>query len=633
MDDRQRVKSIKVRFFGGQGRIGSSNLMTVKLSSDSESVRWGVDFGAEMGLDGKLHYPYIPPKVLATVNRWVLTHLHADHYGYSPKVIQNPATILTGNWTAHSLKAYLNENGSAQNLKHVRFEVVEEPSFDPTAPIGKSGWYDCGLSGSGAVLGMFKAPHSVPDARGLVTFYLPGMGSLVWMIDMCDPDSFEERAHFAQTLERIKSLPGGVLAVFIDSTAANRSVSLNPTNEEVAQAIHSEMSLAKRLVYFVCFSGDVERIRMAARAAHALGKKFALISGRTLQKSIALGISQKGEDGLAYLDGKVSENGRGFLRIDELEGLQVVSLGEAIKLAASSPQDLICFVAGTQAQGWSQNGEDEDGGEENGFPSALVRLVKTGLSTSRSGAVLRIGESDLFIFSHSVLDGSAEDVGSLRQAILAQGGLFVDSTTNANIHRSGHSNMAWAAALLAPKFVVPIHGGAFERQLMAEFVIKGSALTQPIFVDDGHEIKFNISEADAINFEVASIPSLRRHTNDRIMWSGTLLINFRALVNSQGLVERIYFRAEEDLRSSLRAVDPVLMNRASNFIRGFLACLAASKEFVYTFDQPQDPLRLEMLLKKMLDGLFGDQAQAGKIPWPMVNIIRIDSQLFGELTN
>jgi ribonuclease J len=321
----------------------------------------------------------------------VITHAHEDHFG-----------ALADLWPSLAAPVYLTP--FAAGLAEAR--RLGEPGA-PKIPLKLV------AHGEQIAIGPFMVEfipvaHSIPESSALAIRTPAGLivHTADWKIDLSPiigPPTDEQR---------FRALGDeGVLALVCDSTNILREGE-SPSERDVAKTLFALIAKAKGRVVVTTFASNVARLRSAAEAGIAAGRRVCIL-GRAMERVVAVARERGMLDGVPP-----------FLGPDAFERL---------------PRDLIlALVTGSQ-------------GEPR---AALARMAEDEHPTAELTA------GDTVIFSSRTIPGNEKAVGKLVNAFVTAG-VEVVTDRIALVHVSGHPRRAELAkmyAWLRPQIAVPAHG-------------------------------------------------------------------------------------------------------------------------------------------------------------------------------
>lgn len=387
-------ESVRVIPLGGLGEVGM-NLMVYETRGRILVVDCGTMFPGDDYLGTQFLIPDITylKENAERVEAIFLTHGHEDHIGAIPFVLNEGirVPIYGTRLTLGLLRSKLTEwNLNVGNLCELA-EAGERYHLGPfeveTIPV----------------------THSIPDALALAITTPAGVLFHTGDFKIDESPPGKQRID----LGRIGEIGDtGVLAMLSDSTNIG-----NPgrTGSElkVGPALEDLMRGHDGRVFVATFSTNVDRVQQILYAAHASGRRAALI-GRSLQS-----VSR-----VARQLGFLKHPPKTLTNPDKLESLE--------------PAQVCYVVTGSQ-------------GERS---SALSRIARGEHSQ------VDLSEGDLIIFSARAIPGNEDAIGKLINAAHAVGAQVVQDRAE-SVHVSGHAareEQRQMIELVRPKFFIPVHG-------------------------------------------------------------------------------------------------------------------------------------------------------------------------------
>jgi ribonuclease J len=320
----------------------------------------------------------------------VLTHGHEDHIGGVPYLLR--------------LKADIPLIGSGLTLALVEAKLKEHriKPFTLTVKEGQEeqvGPFD---------LEFIAVNHSIPDALAVAIF--TDGGSVLHTGDFkMDQLPLDNRLTDLRDFARLGE--EGIDLFLVDSTNADVP-GFTPTERAIGPVLDDVIRRAPRQVIVASFSSHVHRVQQVLDAAHANGRRVALL-GRSMVRNMTIAAE------LGYL--KVPEK----VLID-------------FKKAKDVPADKIVYMS-TGSQGEPM--------------AVLSRMV------NRDHQV-EVGEGDTVILASSLIPGNENAVYRIIDGLTKLGANVVHKA-NAKVHVSGHAaagELLYVYNILKPKNVLPVHG-------------------------------------------------------------------------------------------------------------------------------------------------------------------------------
>jgi ribonuclease J len=383
--------AIRIVALGGLGEVGR-NMTVIEYAGRLLIVDCGVLFPEDHhpGVDLILpDFEYISER-LEDIDAIVLTHGHEDHIGAIPYLLR--------------LRADIPLIGSTLTLAMVEAKLREHKikPFTLTVTEGQRetlGAFDCEFA---------AVNHSIPDA--LAVFVRTPGGTILHTGDFkMDQLPLDGRITDLRAFGRFGE--EGVDLFMTDST--NAEVPGFTTSErDIAPAIEAVFRNASRRVIVACFSSHVHRVQQVLDAAHANGRKVAMV-GRSMLRN--MGIAEE----------------LGYLRVPP--GVLV-----DLKKLTDYPDDKIVLIC-TGSQGEPM--------------AALSRMANRDHK-------IEVGDGDTVLLASSLIPGNENAVYRIINGLMRLGADVVHKG-NAQVHVSGHASageLLYCYNIVRPRNVMPVHG-------------------------------------------------------------------------------------------------------------------------------------------------------------------------------
>ena len=417
---------------GGAGEIG------MNLNLYGHDGKWlMVDLGITFGDDSTPGVEVIMPDPSFIVERrsdlagLVLTHAHEDHLGAVHWLWpQLKCPIYATPFTAAVLRRKLAEAGLQKAAK-----ITEIPM---------SGRFDVGPFG----IELITLTHSIPEPNAVVIRTSAGtvLHTGDWKLD---PDPVVGPSTDEEALMRVGE--EGVLAMVCDST----NVLVPGTSGSEADVRDNLIELVGTLdnrVAVAAFASNVARLDSICRAAHANGRRVALV-GRSMKRIVE------------------AAQETGYLN------------------------DLPPFIADS---------------EVNYLPRDEVLLICTGSQGEPRSALSRIADDDhpevtldagdTVIFSSREIPGNERSIGRLLNK-LASMGIDIVTARDEYVHVSGHpakDELIQMYQWVRPKIAVPVHGEA--RHLIAHAELaRECQVPEPVGARNGYVVRLAPGRATVVD--------------------------------------------------------------------------------------------------------------------------------------
>jgi ribonuclease J len=411
--------AVRVIPLGGLGEVGR-NMTVIEHAGRLLIVDCGVLFPEDHhpGIDLILpDFEYIRDR-MDDVDAIVLTHGHEDHIGAVPYLLRLKADIplIGSTLTLAMIEAKLKEH----KIKPYTLTVTEGQRE-------KIGVFDCEFA---------AVNHSIPDA--LAVFIRTPGGTILHTGDFkMDQLPLDGRITDLRAFARFGE--EGVDLFMTDST--NAEVPGFTTSErELTPAIETVFRNARRRVIVACFSSHVHRVQQVLDAAHANGRKVAMV-GRSMLRN--MGIAEE----------------LGYLKVPP--GVVV-----DLKKLTDYPDDKIVLIC-TGSQGEPM--------------AALSRMANRDHK-------IEVGVGDTVLLASSLIPGNENAVYRIINGLMRLGADVVHKG-NAKVHVSGHASageLLYCYNIVKPRNVMPVHGEWRHLVANAELAVKtGVPRARVVLAEDG----------------------------------------------------------------------------------------------------------------------------------------------------
>jgi ribonuclease J len=383
--------AVRIVALGGLGEVGR-NMSVIEYAGRLLVVDCGVLFPEDYhpGVDLILpDFEYITDR-LDDIDAIVLTHGHEDHIGALPYLLRLKADIplIGSTLTLAMIEAKLKEH----RIKPYTLTVTEGQRE-------KLGVFDCEFA---------AVNHSIPDA--LAVFIRTPGGTILHTGDFkMDQLPLDGRITDLRAFARFGE--EGVDLFMTDSTNAEVPGFLT-SERDIAPAIETVFRNASRRVIVACFSSHVHRVQQVLDAAHADGRKAAMV-GRSMLRN--MGIAEE----------------LGYLKVP--------------------PGVLVDFK------------------KLNDYPDNKIVLICTGSQGEPMAALSRmanrdhkieVGDGDTVLLASSLIPGNENAVYRIINGLMRLGAHVVHKG-NAQVHVSGHASageLLYCYNIVRPRNVMPVHG-------------------------------------------------------------------------------------------------------------------------------------------------------------------------------
>jgi ribonuclease J len=416
---RLEAGTLRITPVGGLGEIGR-NMTVFEYEGKILIVDCGVLFPEETqpGVDLILPDFSIVRDRLDDVVGIVLTHGHEDHIGAVPYLLR--------------LREDIPLIGSALTLALVEAKLKEHRITPYTLDVreGQSeqlGPFDCEF---------VAVNHSIPDALAVAIKTPAGVVLHTGDFKM-DQLPLDDRLTDLRAFARLGE--AGVDLFLVDSTNADVP-GFTALERDIGPVLESIIERAPRRVIVASFSSHVHRVQQVLDAAHANGRRVALL-GRSMVRNMTIAADL------------------GYLRVPD--GVLV-----DIKKAGDIPDDKIVYMS-TGSQG-----------EPMAVLSRMANLEHQ----------IEVGPGDTVILASSLIPGNENAVYRVINGLTKLGATVVHKG-NAKVHVSGHAaagELLYCYNILKPKNVLPVHGEYRHLVANAKLAIETGVPAENTFIgEDG----------------------------------------------------------------------------------------------------------------------------------------------------
>lgn len=410
---------LRVVALGGLGEVGR-NMAVLEHAGKLLIIDCGVLFPEDNqpGVDLILpDFDYIKDR-LDDIEAIVLTHGHEDHIGAVPYLLRlrKDIPLVGSRLTLAFIEAKLKEH----RIKPYTLEVKEGQRE-------KLGVFDCEF---------VAVNHSIPDALAVAVTTAAGtvLHTGDFKMDQLPLDGrITDLRAFARLGEK------GVDLFMVDSTNAEVPGFVTP-EAEIGPVLDNVFAHADKRIIVASFSSHVHRVQQVLNAAHAHGRRVALV-GRSMVRNMGIAAD------LGYLDVPPG------VLID-------------LKKADSLPDDQIVYMS-TGSQG---------------EPMAALSRMANG------DHKVQVEFGDTVILASSLIPGNENAVFRIINGLTRLGARVVHGG-NAKVHVSGHASageLMYCYNILKPKNVMPVHGEVRHLVANAALAVKtGVPADRVVLAEDG----------------------------------------------------------------------------------------------------------------------------------------------------
>ncbi|GHD49989.1 ribonuclease J [Mycetocola manganoxydans] len=424
--------TLRVIPIGGLGEIGR-NMTSFEIDGKILIVDCGVLFPEEHQPGVDLILPDFSPikDRLDDIVGVVLTHGHEDHIGAVPYLLRlrKDIPLIGSGLTLALVEAKLKEH----RIQPYSLTVTEGQKE-------QLGPFD---------LEFVAVNHSIPDALAVA---IKTDGGTVLATGDFKMDQLPLDGRLTDLREFARLGQEGVDLFLVDSTNADVP-GFTPLERSIGPVLEQVISKAPRRVIVASFSSHVHRVQQVLDAAHANGRRVALL-GRSMVRNMTIAAD------LGYL--KVPEN----VLID-------------YKKAKDIPDDKIVYMS-TGSQG---------------EPMAVLSRM------ANMDHAIEVGEGDTVILASSQIPGNENAIYRVIDGLTKLGANVVHKG-NAKVHVSGHAaagELLYCYNIIKPRNVLPVHGEYRHLVANAKLAIDtGIPEENTILAEDGTVIDLKDGEARVV---------------------------------------------------------------------------------------------------------------------------------------
>ncbi len=411
--------TLRITPIGGLGEIGR-NMTSFEIDGKILIVDCGVLFPEEHQPGVDLILPDFSPIVdrLDDIVGVVLTHGHEDHIGAVPYLLRLRADIplIGSTLTLALIEAKLKEH----RIKPYTLNVAE-------GQMEALGPFD---------LEFVAVNHSIPDALAVVIHSVAGTVLATGDFKM---DQLPLDGRLTDLREFARLGKSGIDVFLVDSTNADVPGFTTP-ERSIGPVLDQVISKATKKVVVASFSSHVHRVQQVLDAAHANGRRVALL-GRSMVRNMTIAADL------------------GYLKVPE--GVLV-----DYKKAGDIPDNKIVYMS-TGSQG---------------EPMAVLSRM------ANRDHQISVGEGDTVILASSLIPGNENAVYRIIDGLTKLGANVVHKG-NAKVHVSGHAaagELLYCYNILKPKNVLPVHGEHRHLYANAQLAIQTGIPEENVFLgEDG----------------------------------------------------------------------------------------------------------------------------------------------------
>ncbi|WP_022890894.1 ribonuclease J [Agromyces italicus] len=409
--------TLRIIPIGGLGEVGR-NMTSYEIDGKILIVDCGVLFPEEHqpGVDLILpDFGFLRDRIDDIVGV-VLTHGHEDHIGAVPYLLKlrRDIPLIGSQLTLALVEAKLKEHRIAPYT-----HTVKEGQHEELGPFD---------------LEFVAVNHSIPDA--LAVAIITDAGTVLATGDF-KMDQLPLDGRLTDLREFARLGEEGVDLFMVDSTNADVP-GFTPLEREIGPVLDQVISRAPKKVVVASFSSHVHRVQQVLDAAHANGRRVALL-GRSMVRNMTIAAD------LGYLN---------------------VPAGVLVdyKKAGDIPDEKIVYMS-TGSQG---------------EPMAVLSRM------ANRDHQIEIGEGDTVILASSLIPGNENAVYRVIDGLTKLGANVVHKA-NAKVHVSGHAaagELLYCYNILKPANVLPIHGEYRHLQANAKLARDTGIPAENVFIGE-----------------------------------------------------------------------------------------------------------------------------------------------------
>lgn len=429
---------LRITPLGGQNGIGEKNMIVLEYGNDALVL----DCGFELGIDlPGINYAIPAIDYLRSIRHklrgYVISHGHMDHIGALVHVVPDcPAPIFGSRFTIGMVQAQF-EKAIETGLAVVPDCRVLDMDQHERIVVGE------------LIIELVRVTHSIPESSAIVID--TPVGRVINTGDFrLDPEPLDM---LPSDIARLQQLGDeGVLLLMSESTNTTRQ-GRTPTEHTLQDSFDVLMAQATGRVFTAVFSTNMNRVQMIINAAAAHGRKVAL-DGRSMMATAELAVRL------------------GNLKIPKGT---LVAMRETTSI---SDKQLVVICTGGQ-----------------GEPGAALSRMAIG-----EHQYIKLKASDSVVISSTPIPGNENSYQQIGDSLALIGVKQYRHPTHeidgcGPLHVSGHAardEHAEMIKLTQPKYLMPIYGGALNRQYHRQVgLASGIEDGRIIMADDGTVIEFD----------------------------------------------------------------------------------------------------------------------------------------------
>jgi ribonuclease J len=436
--DTANKKHLRIIPLGGQNGMGEKNMIVLEYGDDALILDCGFDLG--INLPG-INYAIPVTEYLETIRHklrgYVISHGHMDHIGGLIHILPRfPAPVFGSRFTI--------------GMVELQFEKATEDiaGFVPDCRAMVMDDHERVKLGE-LTIELIRVTHAIPESSAIVVD--TPVGRVINTGDFrLDPEPLDA---MPSDVKRFKQLGDeGVLLLMSESTYTTK-LGRTPTEHTLQDSFYELMARIKGRLFVGIFSTNMNRVQMTINAAYHNDRKVAF-DGRSMMATAELAVRL------------------GNLKIPKGT---LVSMRDAAKL----PDNRVVVIC--------------TGGQ--GEPGAALSRMSVG-----DHQYMKLKKGDSVIVSSTPIPGNEQNYQQVGDDLTRLGvNLFRHPTHDIDgcgpLHVSGHAardEHAEMIQLVRPKYLMPIYGGALNREYHKQIGIDhGIAQKNVIMAENGEVVELS----------------------------------------------------------------------------------------------------------------------------------------------
>ncbi len=564
--------TLRVIPLGGQNGIGEKNMIVVEYNGDAVVLDCGFSLGIDLpGVNYAIPATEYLHSIRHKLRGYIISHGHLDHIGALVHVIPDcPAPIIGSQFTIGLVKNQFekaNENGLTYQPETIVLDMDEHEQL-------QLGAFSTEL---------IRVTHSIPESSAIVVN--TPVGRLINTGDFrLDPEPLDK---MPTDVKRLKQLgEEGVLLLMSESTGATKP-GRTSTEHTLQESFNDLIAGAKGRVFAAIFSSNMNRIQMIINAAARNDRKVAL-DGRSMLATAELAVR------LGNL--KIPKN-------------TLISMRETVSI----PDDKLIVIC--------------TGGQ--GEPGAAMSRMSTG-----EHQYIKLKRGDSVVISSTPIPGNEISYQQVGDDLALIGVKQYRHTTHqidgcGPLHVSGHAMQdehAEMITLTRPKFLLPIYGGAMNREYHRQIGQQQGLSDKQIFMmQNGDVLEFSKQAKPRIVGKVTAGARLVDQNDETVP---ELVIKDRMMLQNDGF---IIVTVTMDRRTGRVLSSPDIITRGAFAIRDSLQLMDSLRtqirNILHTQKVAQSTLdTVKIQLKTAIAQHISAETQLAPIIIPVINLINANDQ-------